>query len=76
MDTVAATDIEVEERKEAGLKKKLVDYTMWSHGRQRQDEGRSMGATPGPFGCGCARKIGLTAGRGNSLAAHLLGVVI
>jgi hypothetical protein len=57
------------------VKLRLAEYTMWSHGQQT---GRRMvnGESPDPFGCECARKLGLTAGRGNSLAAHLLGVVI
>lgn len=51
MDTTIEVEIK-EERRDI----KLVGYTMWSHGRLRQDEGRSMGAIPGPFGCGYARE--------------------
>jgi hypothetical protein len=50
---------------------------MWSHGREETGRRKVSGGIPWPdLDADVQEKLGLTAGRGNSLAAHLFGVVI
>jgi hypothetical protein len=78
LEALGGTDTTIEVRsKEKRWDMKLVDYTTGSHGptMNRTKEGQ-WGQSLAPSDMDVQEKLGLTAGRGYSLAAHLLGVVI